>query len=510
MEHSLIATACATTRAISFRRGRRGRRVALPVLLASFVAAAALVACGGGTTDPAPGATAPPPAPGVTPVLPAPLAISIVSDDRAAAGVINRYTAVDANASTFTASWTVDGANLGAGNPLQEIWSRPGEHKVAVTATASDSRSATAQRTVNVVSQPIVAGAYHSCALTPTGQVSCWGANDYQQLGDGSSTQRSTPTAVPGLTGMRGLAAGERHTCAITASYSVVCWGWNDYAQLGDGSTRSSANPVAVRDLTDVIALAAGSVHTCALRLNNTVACWGLNSDFQIDSGQGTLRTTPVTVAGLADVVAISAGAKFNCALQRAGTVWCWGSNASGELGRGTASVAEAAPARAAGLTDVVALAAGANNVCALKANGSVACWGENSNNQQGNGLGSNDVLTPAALAGVSDVVALSAGTLSACATERTGAVKCWGRNLWGEGGDATDNSIATPTLVPSLGRLAYLAEGARHACGLRADGSAWCKGEGYEGELGNGQSGGTAGSRVAVPVTGGASWWRP
>lgn len=438
-----------------------------------------------------------------------PLSISLPPPDRVAAGVITRHTAVDANGTPFTATWTVAGQAAGDTNPLDRVWREPGTYRLAVAAGASGNRQGSAQRDITVVDQPIVAGSYHTCALNLAGEVSCWGDNRYGQLGDGSTTQRSLPTRVAGLTSLKGLAAGTRHTCAITATNTVQCWGWNDNGQLGDGSLVTRTSPVTVPGLTGVTALAAGATHTCALR-SGTVSCWGANNNFQIDGSATLNRMAPVAVAGLSNVVAIRAGTSFNCAQKADGSVWCWGSNSFGELGRGSTSVREATPMAASGLSSVAAITAGANNMCALRFDGSVACWGVNSNDQLGNGLSSASVLSPAPLPNVADVVAISAGAYSACVTERGGVVKCWGRNLWGEGGDSGNYNIPTATPVTSLGSLAYLAEGERHACGLRADGSAWCKGEGYEGELGNGQVGGSAGSRTAVAVSGGAVWWRP
>jgi alpha-tubulin suppressor-like RCC1 family protein len=439
-----------------------------------------------------------------------PLSVSIQGADRAAANVITRYLAAEADDIPMTVNWTVDTAAVGSTNPLDRTWTRPGSFNLAVEARSESGRPGGAERNIAVVSQPVAAGTFHTCALTLAGGVSCWGYNVYGQLGNGSRENRNTPTAVEGLSDLKGLAAGYSHTCAITSTDAAKCWGWNDNGQLGDGSFSSRSGPVTVQGLAGVAALSGGAAHTCALLTNGSVACWGANNNRQIDSGDPNNRTLPVPTAGLSGVVAITSGASFNCALKADGSVWCWGSNSFGQLGRGTTSVSESAPAAVSGLTGVVAIAAGENNMCALKSDGSVACWGINGNNQLGNGLSSNSVLAPAPLPGVSEVVAISSGRLSGCVTERGGAVKCWGRNLWGEGGDGGSYSIATPTLVPSLGNLVYLAEGERHACGLRADGSAWCKGDGVDGELGNGLNGSAGGSRTAVAVVGGAAWWRP
>ena len=99
----------------------------------------------------------------------------------------------------------------------------------------------------------IAVGNRHSCALVESGHVWCWGWNQFGQLGDGTTENRSVPVQVTGLGRVTALALGEGHSCALRTTGRVFCWGENEAGQLGNGSTADSLSPVRVVGLTGVI-----------------------------------------------------------------------------------------------------------------------------------------------------------------------------------------------------------------------------------------------------------------
>lgn len=352
--------------------------------------------------------------------------------------------------------------------------------------------------------RPVNAGGSHSCALKPDHSVLCWGRNASGQLGDQSTVDRLAPVAVVGLTDAVAVTAGNSHGCALRTDGTVACWGSNLNGALGDGTTTDRDMPVAVAGLTDVVAVSAAN-HSCALKADGTVACWGFNSSGQvgIPVTSGNV-TAPVTVAGLTGAVAITTGFTHSCALKANGTVDCWGSNMFGQLGTGGGT--SSSPAPVFGLTNAVAVGAGMRHSCALKRDGTVDCWGNNNTyGELGDGSGLNSPF-PVSVSGLTNVVAIAVGYSHSCALKADGSVACWGLNDVGQLGDGSTTNRATPVAVSGLANVVAIAAGYLHSCALRTDGSMVCWGYNGDGRVGDGSA---VNALVPSAVSGGAVFWK-
>jgi alpha-tubulin suppressor-like RCC1 family protein len=286
------------------------------------------------------------------------------------------------------------------------------------------------------------------------------------------------------------VALGLSHTCARKPDLSVKCWGDDRSGQLGTGGMTdggvAAPQPVGI---TDAIRIAAGKNHTCVVRSSGKVSCWGDNQDGQIGNGKTNARSlVPEDVSGLSDAVQIACGAAFSCAVRAAGSVVCWGSGLAGQLGNGARQI-QPTPVAVSNLDRVVALSAGESHACAVRDDGALVCWGDGFDGQLGNG-DQKDRLTPTPVTALDDVTIVAAAARSTCAVKNGGAVYCWGENSLGQLGSGAANPTPnpSPTVVTNLDAVALWA-GADHACAVKRGGAVACWGAGFQGQIGDGQS---------------------
>lgn len=188
-------------------------------------------------------------------------------------------------------------------------------------------------------SRGMAAGPTHILLLKPDGTVSAWGENSAGQLGDGTLEPRTTPTPVPGLSGVVAVAATDRSSWALRADGSVWAWGDNERGQLGDGTQarRLRAQPVA--GLTAVVELAVGFQHAVARRADGSLLgwFWGYNLAGELGSSQDQIAPTPRPLRhGQGRIEALAAGDAISAFITQEGLVLMGGNNNSGQLGDGS------------------------------------------------------------------------------------------------------------------------------------------------------------------------------
>jgi alpha-tubulin suppressor-like RCC1 family protein len=353
-------------------------------------------------------------------------------------------------------------------------------------------------------------GGHHACALTAEGGVRCWGDNRYGQLGDGTTTMRSTAVFASGLTsGVAAIATGDWHTCALTMSGAVLCWGSNASGSVGDGSAVAQRNsPVPIPGLgSGVVAIAAGGADTCAVLTTGESVCWGRNALGQLGDGTTVDRNSPTSNSGVlggvnaaamaAGGASMAPGGDHTCMIAAAGSVVCTGDDSNGALGNG-ANTSTMSFVASFVSSDAVTIASNMGVSCAVASDGSVQCWGYGGHGQLGNGR-TAAVNTPVTVPGLA-VAGIAIGASHTCAVAATGAVFCWGDNSSGQLGDGTTTSHATPTQVPSLTAGVTEISTGSGTCALTATGAVVCWGPNSSGQIGDGS---TSERDAPVPVFG-------
>jgi alpha-tubulin suppressor-like RCC1 family protein len=192
----------------------------------------------------------------------------------------------------------------------------------------------------------VSAGRDHACGVTTGGAAYCWGDNEYGELGNGptadtlndstvtlGTANSSTPVAVARGLSFASLSAGASfYTCGVTTVGAAYCWGQNSSGVLGNGSTTNGSTPVAVAGGLTFASLSAGASSTCGLTTGGAAYCWGDNSYGQLGDNSTTNSSTPIAVAGGLTFASLSTG-ESTCGVTTGGAAYCWGASEDGQLG---------------------------------------------------------------------------------------------------------------------------------------------------------------------------------
>jgi alpha-tubulin suppressor-like RCC1 family protein len=341
-------------------------------------------------------------------------------------------------------------------------------------------------------------GNEHACALLEGGRVRCWGQAARGRLGYGN-TRNIGDDESPAAAGdvdfggtATAIAVGSQHTCVLLTTGAVRCWGsgvWGEHGyghknDVGDDETPATAGDVSVGG--KALAISAGGLKACVLLETGRVRCWGngfngaLGTAQQAQAvGDNELPSSTPEVPLPARAVAIDSGLSDTCALLENRQVICWG---------GTHKTYN--PTVIPLPSMVNALAPGSNHLCATLESGRLRCWG--------NGFGTaNDYLKGTAPAPPTDVdvpigepvLAADAGEDTTCVLLDQGAVRCWGRNDYGQLGLAHTRSSGVKEVANvSLGaRAKRIRAGRLFTCALFESQHVKCWGANEDGQLGYG-----------------------
>jgi len=345
----------------------------------------------------------------------------------------------------------------------------------------------------------ISTGRKSTCITKVDKSLWCWGANPGVEPG----TTSPNPVKVD-LPGVTSIAIGLDHICALTEAGAVSCWGRNDYGQLGINSTAASATPKGVGPLPAIDSLTIGSTHTCAYTATDTppvqVYCWGQNNHGQL--GDGTKVDSPVpkkiVFSDGAEVRRLSGGTEYTCAIVEIASgaleTRCWGKNDKGQCGQDPVAMPEVTkPTPVPGIGPMERVYPGHEHICTRESiNKIVWCWGANTDGQLGIGT-SSEFGKPQKVVGVGAVTidTMWSGYRHTCIVEED-VIKgvCWGANNFGQFGGTASAPWLTPQPAPYLDKSVTQMRQSEHGCKFdEAKTKLWCWGANDNGQIGNGET---------------------
>ncbi len=267
------------------------------------------------------------------------------------------------------------------------------------------------------------------------------------EITDGSDAVQVTVT-VHALYWIQ-VSAGGVHTSAVKSDGTLWSWGYNSDGQLGDGTTINQSSPVQeATHATDWVQVSAGGHHTTAIKNNGTLWSWGKNYYGQLGDGTTINQSSPVQEAThAADWVQVSAGGNYTAAIKNNGTLWSWGNNSYGELGDGTTTRQNSPVQEATHGTDWVQVSAGYFHTAAIKSGGTLWSWGDNGFGQLGDGTNASSY-KPIPVNDDSNWQQISAGYYHTTAIKSDGTLWSWGRNSEGQLGDGTTVNKNAPIKI--------------------------------------------------------------
>ncbi len=378
-------------------------------------------------------------------------------------------------------------------------------------------------------------GGYHALAVDTEGMGWAWGVNGDSQLGNTKTTDSLLPLHIATIGAaddgqvslINSVSAGGFHSLALLNSKRVYSWGLNTYGELGDNTTTTRTSPILVKDapgtgyLENIVQIAAGEYHSLALDSSGYVWAWGRNSATYagaVGDGSSTQRNLPVKVVHpsgvgyLSNIIYIAAGFAFSVAVDKDGYVYCWGQGDSGQLGQGVAGDS-LLPVKVLGvggvdyLGNIKRVACGVDtsvahvSCLAMSWNGYVYGWGKNRYGELGDGTATIRT-TPVQTKGeggigyLSNVVDIAVGSSGfTVALLNDGTVWTWGSNSEGQlGSGATGGTRYYPGKVVGvssgyLGSIAQVATAGYATVTIASDRSMYAWGGNWSYQVGDGTS---------------------
>ena len=325
-----------------------------------------------------------------------------------------------------------------------------------------------------------------------SGNLWVWGDNTSGQLGDNTTTLKSSPVQTVAWGSNWKQAVCGTQTAVLKTDGTLWCWGSNASGILGDNTTTAKSSPVqTVAYGTNWKFVTVGNDNnTACIKTDGTLWLWGRNVSGQIGDNTTTAKSSPVqTVAGgnnwnKAD---LGISQQFASAIKSDGTLWCWGENIFGQLGDNTV-IKKSSPVQTVAYgTNWKDLSCGGIHAAAIKTDGTLWGWSYNGFGQLGDNTTTSRSSPVQTVAFGTNWKQVSCGGSHTLAIKTDGTLWGWGYNNYGQLGDNTLNSRSSPVQTITFAtNWKQVACGYHHAAAIKTDGTLWVWGRNSYGQLGD------------------------
>lgn len=324
----------------------------------------------------------------------------------------------------------------------------------------------------------------HVIGIQANGSIWAWGDNSNGQIGNGNFDNQRVPIPIHAIVDkIVSVATGSGHTLLLRSGGRLWVWGNNNKGQLGIDDNRPQLYPV-ITNITNCIAVGAGKEHSMALKVDGTLWAWGDNTYGQLGNGSNIQENKAVRIGGATDRwTKISLGDNHTLAIKGDGTLWAWGDNSQGQLGLGN-NMSQNEPTKVGTANNWIQIFAGADYSLALKSDGTLWAWGNNTYGQLGNGSNTPS-LSPIQVGSGNTWINASAGNGHVVAIQSDGTLWAWGNNIHGQLGVGSNTSQNAPVQIPGSDNWIGVSTGRNHSMAFKADGTLWAWGRNTFGQLG-------------------------
>lgn len=349
---------------------------------------------------------------------------------------------------------------------------------IAYDKAGNSTKSNTIDFKISVQFKEIEVGGFHTLALDNENNLWAWGCNEQGQLGDGTTTERTSPTKIETDITFVQLSVGYMHNAGIDDEGKLWTWGYSAFGALGDGTTIKKNKPIKIMEDKIFKKVIASDSSTLAIDINDEIWYWG-----RVYGSNNAIRI-PQKLDFKIEYSFISGNSHY-LFLDKQNKLWGWGNNYNGQLGDGT-TTERTRPIQIKTETKFTQVSAGDRCSLAIDSEGNLWGWGNNNYGQLGDGTKTKKI-TPVQIETETKFKQVSAGEKHSLAIDYEGNLWSWGYNIYGQLGDGTTTEKLNPIKITEGIKFEKVYARCYSSLAIDVNGNLWSWGSNGNGELGDG-----------------------